>query len=213
MKVLLVPGTHGYRGAPAIGQWWYPGSPFESRLRAEGIDVVGETRPFVWTTDLTGLMRGKVSADWRAGGENLYAYAVPPLCPDRRIKPEDLTIICHSHGLQVVLFAAAAGLKIARLISVCSPVRDDMAVVAGLARPNIARWMHTHSSRWSDHWAWLGTWFDGNPFSAPRRHPLADFNIDTKDAGHTGILDDQARFPEWTARGWFSFLKGEGDPR
>jgi hypothetical protein len=140
MKVALVAGTHGYRGLQAPDQWWWPTSPLAQMLEDEGHEIVGLERPFVWTTNVNGI-GGKVHhVDWRCGGESFYTYCVPPLCPDQRVRPTDLAVVCHSHGLQPVLYAAEAGLKIECLISVSSPVRKDMADVARAARPNIKRW-------------------------------------------------------------------------
>lgn len=202
MKVCLVAGTHGFRGQDHQGQWWWPTSPFAQLLEAAGVEVLGKGRPFVWTTDVNGVVGEKI--DWRVGGENLYQYLVPSLCTAARVAPAETAVVAHSHGLQVALFAAAAGLKIASLVSVCSPVRGDMFKVAEAARPNIAHWTHIYSP--GDFWQGSGELNDGH-FGIVRTHPLADRNEKADDVGHTGVLEDPRHFPLWTLRGWVNCLR------
>lgn len=192
MRVILVAGTHAFREGKT--DWWQPGSPFAIYLKRHGLAVVGtgpEERPYVWSTDLGGMGLGRGDLQgWRAAGLNLYAYAVPPLCPDARIPSRDLAIVCHSHGLQPVLYACAEGLKIGKLVSIGSPVRRDMADVAEAARPNIRSWVHLHGDH-QDRWQWFGSLFDGH-WGIVRQHPLANVNRGYP-VGHGNLVRD----PEW----------------
>lgn len=196
-RFCLVGGTHD--GLDDAGRWWMDDSPFVAFLRANGHETVSSTHPFVWSGDLNGL--GGKHSDWRAGGNALFHYLVPPLCLDKRLKPSETNIICHSHGLQVVLYAAAYGLKIQTLISVSGPVRRDMELVATAARPQVARWVQIRSDR-SDWWQWLGEIGDGR-LGIHRNHPLADLNVKIPCVGHSGLLRDAEHFSHWTANDFF----------
>lgn len=195
MRAILVAGTWNWR-ADATARWYRPDSPFVAHLAARGVGVYGGDSPFVWSTDLGGIGLGDGDlVTWKAAGINLLHYCVPPLCPERRIAPEDLNVISHSHGLQVVLAACASGLKVNRFVDVCGPFRHDMGEVAALARPNIGRWTHVHAGV-RDRWAWRGGMFDTrNPlkwFHNRRDHPLADRNLEFPDVGHTDLITQPA---------------------
>jgi hypothetical protein len=207
--VVVVPGTWG-----RLEDWYKPGSGWASYMAGLGCEI--ETfggRPFEWSTGLDGIqfwrrLFGRVSArdhwSWQAGGAALFAWLVPPAAPAKRIAPRDVRIVCHSHGLQVVLYAAAAGLRIDRLLSVTGPVREDMAAIAAAARPNIREWRHVHSDG-SDRFQWLGAIGDG-VLGITRAHPLADVNQALPAAGHSGVFRD----PSWFDRvgpGWAAFLR------
>jgi hypothetical protein len=198
---LPIAGTWGWdRGGPT--RWWEADSPFTAFMLGNGLQLVaGGEDPFIWSTDANGATpwnRGK-HHDWKAGGLNLRRYCKPgPQGSDEGahyVPYESRNFIAHSHGLQVVLYAAAAGLRIHRLVSVSSPVRKDMAAVAAAARPNIGEWVHLASDR-SDAVQWLGELFDG-AFGIVREHPLADINVCIKKVGHSRLLEDPTAFPEW----------------
>lgn len=191
--VILVPGTHSWRGDESR-DWYSPGSPFMKYLTGLGIALVNAERPFVWSTDLGGLGFGAGDLSvWKAAGLNLYAYVVPPRCPDQRLPAAETTIISHSHGLQVVLCACAEGLKVDTFIDVAGPVRQDMMPLAEAARPNIRRWIHVHAGH-RDKWQWFGTFGDGF-FGIVRQHPLADENVPVLKADHGDVLRNPIYFP------------------
>jgi hypothetical protein len=199
MKTILVAGTDAWAETVA-GRWYCPGSPYAAFLQAHAVEPVfggdaAAPQPFIWSTDLDGLPFRRKHVQWSAGGAALAYFA--------RTTP--IAIVAHSHGLQVVLYACARyGLRIDRLISVSSPVRNDMAAVAAAARPNIGRWLHLHSDG-SDRWQWFGELFDGH-FGVVRAHPLADKNDAVPGVGHTGVLEDAANFHYWTERDWLTWL-------
>lgn len=198
---LAIPGTWGWNGS-SDGQWHDPSSPWSVYMRGQGFEHLRgpDRRPYVWTTDVNGQQfwrrlfgkKPKIN-DWQAGGHNLYCWLVPPLAPDRRQPPEATHLIAHSHGLQVVLFACADGLKVHTLISIGSPVRADMLEVARRARPNIGFWLHLHSDH-SDRMQWFGELGDG-ALRVVRAHPYADQNNALPNVGHSGILNDSRLFP------------------
>jgi len=194
---VLVGGTRSWK-TDGTRDWYYPSSGFSQRLPKYGLIpiVSSEGDPFIWDTQLGGIGFGDGDlTGWAAAGKNLYYWCVPPLCPDQRLPSDTLTVICHSHGLQVVLFACAYGLKVGRLISVASPVRKDMRQTTGLARPRIRSWTHVHSDK-SDWWQVMGAMFDGK-LGIMRKHPAADRNVFVKNVGHTGLLRDADHFPVW----------------
>lgn len=209
---LPIAGTHGWRGA-AKGRWWAQDSAFAQYLRGQGFEHLGGDRPFVWTTDVNGhrpwrrwLGAGNPHLDWDCGGENLRNYLRPYRDATDNYTPiGDRRLIAHSHGLQVVLYACAKyDLKIHRLVSVMSPVRDDMMALAEEARPNIGSWMHLYTDS-SDGWQVLGQLGDGKLFGT-RRHPMADYSIRVRGVGHTGVLENPSLFSLWRAAGWLGFL-------
>lgn len=215
-RFLPVAGTHGWRGQPT-GGWWQAGSPWLTSLASHGVEPYNAGRPFVWSTQLAGhrVWRRWLGLQdrhlvWECAADNLYAYLVPPMWGGEsngvNARGEETRIVCHSHGLQVVLMAAAAGLRIQTLISVGSPVRADMQHIAALARPRIGYWLHLHSDH-SDRWQWLGTIGDG-ALGIVREHPLADDNQAVPHVGHTGVLTDEDGIRMWHRFGWLEVLRG-----
>lgn len=199
-KYLAVAGTHGFSPHVDGDQWWQRGSAFQRFMREQAFVQVKPDDPFVWCTALDGLL-GQ-NTHWIAAGLALRWYL-------RDIPIADRNVICHSHGLQVVLFACAHqdGPEINALISVCSPVREDMESVAREARPRIRHWLHVHSEREFDRWQAAGELLDGH-IGIVRQHPLADVNDGVPNADHTRLLDDPAMFHWWTELHWLEFLKG-----
>lgn len=190
-QIVLIPGTYAWDGTKL--DWYSPGQPFHEFLCAlPGFGLVCPEAPYVWSTRLGGVGFGDGDlVVYRAAGVNLYQYCVPPRCPQMQIPSEELVIISHSHGLQPVLFAAAAGLKIDLLIDVSGPVRQDMMGVAEVGSSNIKRWVHTYGGR-RDRWQWLGGLFDGH-FGIERRHPLAK-NLQVPGADHGEVLREPRHF-------------------
>lgn len=213
-RFLPVAGTHGWRGQQA-GGWWQAGSDWLAYMAgAHQCVPYNARRPFVWSTSLDGVRPFPWSPrrhlGWESAGHALYAYLQPPELggEDNGVAPapRDTRIVCHSHGLQVVLYACAAGLRVQRLISVGSPVRDDMRSVADAARPQIRSWTHVHSDG-SDRWQWMGALTDG-ALGIVRAHPLADSNLRIPKVGHTGILTQPSAFHWWAHAGLAEVLRG-----
>lgn len=200
LPVILVPGTWGM-GRPK--DWDSPTSSYSALLAKFGLEHPNPDRPFVWSTEIDGI--DDKHWTWMASGANLFNYIVPAIAPEHRIPPSKTRIVCHSHALQVVLYACKMGLRVNNLVSVGSPVRKDMMKVAEEARPNIKHWLHLAAD--GDKMQMFGEFFDGH-WGIRRQHPLADVNDKMpKDAGHGNVLRDQRYFDLWISKGWISFLK------
>lgn len=192
MKYLPIQGTHAWREK---GEWWQPDSPFVSSMRDCGHELLSPEQPFVWSTDLNGISLRSLFGvrashnDWRAGGHALTYYL-------RAIPFDDRNLIAHSHGLQVVLYAAATrSVAIRSVIAIASPERADMDEVAQQGRPSIDRWVHVCDPR-ADWVAWLGQITDGRWFGS-RRCEHADVVLELPGVSHSGLLRDQKHFHHW----------------
>lgn len=181
--------------------WWRPKSSFANYAKNYNI-IQLEDVPFIWSSDLTGFTYNILGpktklTDWAAGGWSLYYYL-------RHVPVGDRNIIAHSHGLQCVLFAASYGLEINNLISVGSPIRNDMHQTTVIARNKIKHWMHIYDS-----WDWiqvLGGFGDGR-FLGSRTSVHADINHKLKDINHSDVLKVREKIYYWSNQGWFDFLR------
>lgn len=215
--VQLVQGTHGWGRSADETQWWHHASPFATWLTAQDCLVLGAVRPFIWDTDLDGIgwlhrRPFKKHINWEAAGWALYNYLVPAIARegfvvDDYVPLADRNLVAHSHALQVVAYGCANGLKINRLLTIGSPVREDMADVYAAALPNIGAWLHVHSDG-SDRVQWFGELFDGH-FGVVREAPLADRNVLIAKVAHSKLLNDPAAFPLWREHGLLKFLREE----
>lgn len=203
MNPILIPGT-GSWAHDGRCDWYCPGHPFGQFLTYQGVAPLYDgDRPFIWSTDLNGVpwLRDRRFVDWAAGGAALNYF----VREDLRQPGAATALIAHSHALQVVLFACAEhDLKVDTLISMGSPVRQDMMPVAQRARPNIARWLHVHSDH-SDRWQWFGELFDEH-VGIVREHPLADVNDFVPKVGHSELLRDPQQYHWWLEKGWLMWL-------
>jgi len=187
--VLLIAGTHGREQT-----WWRAESPFARELMRQGVILLDPADPFTWTTELDGIVgENKV---WKDAGDKLRLYA-------QAKGQARVSVVAHSHGGNVVAYAAAAGLVIDRLITVATPVRGDLAAEYGELRQAVQTvWIHLYSDA-SDWIQWLGSWFDGS-WRFRRRMKGADLNFKTPAVGHSGLLDPEL----WRSRGYGFWLAG-----
>jgi hypothetical protein len=203
MHPILVAGTNGFSGM-GDHDWFCPGHQFGQFLADQGVSPTYDDgpRPFIWTTDLDGLP-GRGTKDWQAGGAALsYFVRLYMQFPSWRT-----ALIVHSHGLQVAAFAAKEhDLKIQTLISMGSPIREDLSDAYKALRANTKVWLHVHSDS-SDRFQILGELFDGR-HSIVREAPLADKNDFVPKVGHTELLRDKSQYHYWVDRGWVGLLKG-----
>lgn len=217
--VLLVQGTHGWGRTTAI-QWWESCSPFCAFLQANDFAVLGGDRPYLWDTDLDGIgwlgkRPAKKHINWQAAAWSAYNYLVPALVRDGFITDNYVPIaarnvIGHSHAMQVMAYACSFGLKINRLVTIGSPVREDMMDVYKAAKPNIGRWLHVHSDG-SDRIQWFGELLDGH-LGIVREQPYADENKLVAKVSHSKLLNDEKSFPLWRSAGLLDFLAGSEEP-
>lgn len=233
--VLPIMGTHAWGRSDPTAEWWYagsqmppvvaPASPFCQFLRGEGCEILGADCPFVWDTDLDGIgwlkrRPHKKHINWESWGHALGFYLWPRLRGyyQTYVPVEERNIIAHSHAMQVVAYCCAtAGVEVNRLLTIGSPVREDMYEVYARARPFIREWMHVHSDG-SDRTQWFGTLFDGH-LGVVRALPaqvtltsgtVVDLNVRNVriDAvGHSKLLNDPACFPLWHQHGLLDFLQ------
>lgn len=192
--VILVEGTFG-------GKWAQPGSKFRKALEGNGF------RPRLfqgWSTNVGGvpnILSGGPHSDWQSGGYALGYYLAD-------LPFESRNIICHSHGINPVLYQAKlVGHPIRRLVSVCSPVRSDMLETANEAKPLIGRWRHI-ADRDGDKWQRLGELFDGHLGWCKTKWPQANENVTVPHIGHSGILMEDELIQLWVTDGHFEFLHG-----
>jgi hypothetical protein len=208
-EYLGVPGTHASRRGD---DWNHLGSAFTRFALKRGLVSVEERAalPFFWSTDYDRGNGGK--EDWRALGHALFYYHVPPLGTSLENIPGNRTrLICHSHAGNGAFYAASYGLKIECLVTVGTPVVKGMEDVIAAARPNIKRWLHLYSKK--DKWQLMGELFDGRwgwRRKFDKEGMAADYNLEMP-KGHGDVLRDPALFPLWVDRGWFAYMKGEGN--
>jgi pimeloyl-ACP methyl ester carboxylesterase len=196
-RLILVPGTWH-------GDWVEKESPFRQYLEAHDFRCL----PFRgWSGDVDGIPAGlnlaesKKHSDWIAGGWSLM-YLL------RNLPYEKRNVIAHSHGGQVAIYAAAlARLQIHRLVTVCTPVRKDMAEMYAKAKPLIGRWRHVSADGW-DFMQRAGELFDGNlNWTQARKMPEAHENVLIKGIGHSKLLYAPECFPLWEQDGMLDFLR------
>lgn len=163
--VITVAGTWGE--LPGHGKWWDRDSDFWAMLVEGGLTSVDAIDPFMWSTDLDGL--DNTNAGWAAAGRALFWYAAAkaPGIP--------VSVIAHSHGGQVLAYAAEAGLRLEHAITVATPVRSDLgrqyAVLAKVAKT----WTHIYTDeKYGGAWQALGEWaLGGTPWRVRREMPGA----------------------------------------
>jgi hypothetical protein len=215
-----VHGTMG-RNAP----WVKVTSPLMKLFDSYNVRPLHSNDPFCWSGDVDGWQfwrrlgigtGGGDRGDWEVGGNALRWY----LDGDRF---EDRGLLVHSHGLWPAIEACAQGLTIPWLISVGSPVREDMTSRIQLAIPRIGAWLHIYDPRF-DWWGMWGSFGDGKfnwnraqRYAGPpydpgqvtlymKIRPRAGGNDPIGGIGHTGVLEDEKAFHYWMERGWFDFM-------
>lgn len=206
--LLFVQGTHGW-GRGDEPQWWRDGSPLIAFLEARDFVVLGKQQPFIWSTNVDGVQwwhgKARKHINWESAGCSLYAFLRNPLAPSDYVPLASRNLVGHSHAMQVIAYACAAGLKINRLLTLGSPVRADMREIYAAARPNIGHWLHVHSDS-TDKMQWYGELFDGH-FGIVRKQPFADVNLGIPAVAHSRLLNDPACFPLWQCNGMIDFLR------
>lgn len=214
-KYVAVGGTWAWSGGkPKPTDWYSSESEFAAFLRARGHEHMAPSRPFIWTTELTGVLSWRFwqspkLTTWEAGGHALYAYCDSPGCSHD--DGQDICVITHSHGLQVALYAAALGLRIRTLIDVSGPVREDMHAIALDARKNIGNWLHIHSDS-SDKIQVGGGLFDGHVGVERKVRIPGVINAEWPGVGHSRLLNEPALFPIWEEQLWLNYLDLQWPP-
>ena len=150
--IALVAGTWGRD--PSHGGWWRAGSEFRRMLLALGVPLVGADDAnaiFSWTTRLDGVDGD--NADWDEAGKALVWYAHAQLSPDEPGTWKPVSVIAHSHGGNVLAYAAWHGLAIDTAITLATPVRADMEVQYRMLAQRARRWVHVYTDERTG-WGW-----------------------------------------------------------
>ncbi len=171
--------------------WYEEGSPFVTFMNDNNFFLRFPDCPFEWSTGLEGLPFTKFR-QWKAGGRALGYYL------DNKLGAwplEDKNIIAHSYGLYVALYYAAWGGKINSLISIGSPIRNDMKAIALLARPNIGKWLHLRDDR-IDLVGVMGQMFDSG-FSLSRMNSWSHREDSLGHIGHSDLIKKPEKFHHW----------------
>lgn len=196
--LVLVAGTHGLRDYEQLEKlearamlaelpWWHPRSAFADQARAHSLQLVDDVRPFLWSTDLDGLAGSHTT--WYAAGWALVYYAAAH-------QVQELDVVAHSHGGQVAAFAACYaplyGIRIRRLLTICTPVRRDMQRVRRRARGSVKGWYHAWSD--GDVWQEAGELADGQLGGGNAMPEPGTVNLFFSEYRHTGLLEDLGAF-------------------
>lgn len=208
IRYIPIAGTWYWRASDVQTRdyrWYERGSPFWEYLRVRGYEHLHCNRPFVWSTDLAGvtwvnkLFKRTGHESWAAAGYNLFHYLNGNSYRHRNI-------ISHSHGLQPVLFAAAAGLKVRTLVDISGPHRHDLKSVIKKALPNIGLWVHVYGD-WRDTWQWLGGVMDGG-LGIKRAFEYPNVvNVQIDNIGHSSLLNDPRNLPLWETHGLLNYIQ------
>lgn len=181
--VVLVHGTWGRADI-----WHRPDSPLWAALVERGYQPI----EFLWSGYLGGYPHPIICppstdhmqstlAMWASEGEKLLYFC-------RLLGLEQPRAITHSHGLQVLILAAAAGQLFDRVLSLSGPVREDMKAHRQKARPQIQHLTQV-VDREGDLTIREGQSFDGH-FGWVLDLPEADMQIDAPEQGHSGLTLD-----------------------
>lgn len=179
-------------------QWHMRGSEFTRHMASENLILHART-PFEWDAEVDGLFYQRQHAVWKSAAKHLQ-------CHVERVPLEERNMIAHSHGGQVLFYAAANGVRFNNVITVGTPVRVDMEPIILKAIGNFSYWHHICDSK-TDMTAILGTLWDGR-FRIKHTFDLADSSSDVKGIGHSRILNDPTDMKrwDWDQSGWSSIL-------
>lgn len=182
-------------------EWWRKGSDFHKYV--ESMNFQYPDHMFIWSGALNGevvIERLKPEPhtgyedhrDWIAGGAALSYFL-----RQTELVESERNVICHSHGLQVVLYACSIfNVRIDRLISVCSPIRHDMSKYTEMALKNIGVWIQVQQIQ-EDEWQKRGRFADG-AFELNRPKSKADVEINLALIDHSNLLHNVGYFKSWT---------------
>lgn len=195
-------GTHGWEKDPSKC-WWDKNSALSQFFFKLNLLQLFPDRPFIWSGDLDGVWKIFNGKDWEAGAEALGWMLEHPLGP---VPHGARNIIAHSHGGQVALLAAAAGIRIHRLITCGTPYRHEFEKdgTYAAARDKIDRWLHICDSH-GDRISILGGIGD-SVFGKVVENKWAHENHDVEGISHSKILYEPSYFHLWEEKEWAKFL-------
>ena len=190
-RVILVAGTWGLKREQA---WWRPTSDFAEALRRRGAFV--PARSFVWTTDLEGVNAQRRHRTWAVAGENLWTYVKNYSAPRDKV-----VVIAHSHGGQVLAYAARFGARFHTAITLATPIRRDMQDEYERLTAHVGRWVHIyHDGDWTQR---LGSWSGLDALRGTRRYvPITAVENRHIPGDHSDLLTEA----EWTKHDLWSLI-------
>lgn len=196
--IVFVFGTWGLKD-----HWWRVGSPLSDECERRGLPVL--TPRFKWSGELGGTAIHypsdpdddfpKPVTPWLVAGWALRWYC------QALAGEQPVHAIGHSHGNQVIAFAASYGQRFKTWLSISCPVRRDMQRVRRKARGNVERWIQTYDV--ADTTIIEGQFFGGS-LTPTYEIPEADLSIPCLGYGHSGLLE---RLTAWTDIGLWEFFR------
>lgn len=180
-------------------QWWEQSSKWSQFLEQHGYYQHSPDDPFIWSTEIGGLFWMKRNMrSWMAAGNNLRQWMSL-----RGIALLDRNVVSHSHGAQVVAFAAASGLKLNTVISVAPPFRKGVPYDRLIAQ--CERWLVIEDPGF-DFTAALGELFDGRIFPGHAPHDPKVTVIKSPGIQHSRVLNEPAFIDRWHSELWMDWL-------
>ena len=192
--MIVVPVGGTWSQEAGAHDWWRPASVWVANLRNAGLSLLDAAEPFQWSAALA-IDAGQDPL-WRTSGLALKWY-----CQAKTMmRTEELTVVAHSHGGNVLAFALAAGLRLRRALTVGMPVRQDMAGIYAAARPNVDQWTQLYCEEVGTPFQILGCLPEVNP---AREVAEADVNLKVEPpTSHHGLM-----WPHlWLEHDWYQAL-------
>ncbi len=192
-----VAGTFDWDPVATEPHWWQPGSDFEQFMRARDFAPRARTWPFWSTTPAGALIVGRAQRAWKHGAHVLADYL-------EDVADDDRNLIGFSHGGQVAAIAAAKHVNCARLVTVGTPVRKDLAeIYASVDCP----WLHLYSTGWENRWQFFGSLFDRG-VRLRWAMPAPATNHRVEGTAHGGLLRRASEFASVWDETIVPFLRG-----
>lgn len=212
-ELLFVQGTSALRDDPDPAlprNWWREDSSLVRWLRPRGFTLLHPEDPYCWSTDLNGWRfwrrwfgKSDSKRDWFVGGKGLRWWLTA-----KGVDARTLKIWCHSHGLQIVLHAAAEWheeIFCDVLVSFGSPLRADVPWKQAL--PKIGRWLIVTDER--DLVQFLGRLGDGAVGSFEDLPANVEV-LQIPDISHSKLLQEERYFELLEAFGVLRFTAEGG---
>lgn len=182
--------------------WWQRGSNLDRTLSSVDLTILHPENPFVWNVGIDGVpLIGNKLRSWMAAGWNLYQYMMHEAF-------EDKNFLISSHGFQVWCFYQWYGGETRNLVTVGSPIREDVLTKAGIGIfAKLEAWSAIVDSGF-DRTKEMGELFDGRwgHVAQPSRMQL----IRIPKIHHTDILYEKAHL--WVDGCYYWLLKNDHPP-
>src|SRR5216684_1758334 len=169
IPLVVVAGTWGFH------DFWQPQSAWGRRATERGFLLNHD--PFRWSGDL--VVRDH--QPWQIAASSLTWY----LAAKHLAAP---AVLVHSHGIQIVTYAASYGQRFGHVLDIEGPPRSDMEEVYVAALPNMLSWTHLWNS--GDSILIAGEVGEGaGEVTYLMKHATTNLEIPSK-FGHSGLFGD-----------------------